>query len=221
MGATMKYIRKRNLLETEELLYKPQLHWMFTIRHMVLTIPFFLLLLGFWALMRKYAGFFVWPGNVEISTFAVAIIIKYVFLAVLVLVLLVFICRIFQYLSTEYGVTNKRLIIKKGIIRVVITEIPFNRIESVQCLQGIMGRIFNYGTICISGVGGMKPLFYMVSRPYALMRKIADVMEKNKTVTVVHGRLPEITPPLEEQPVQREESVYRYGTFVRVLSENR
>jgi uncharacterized membrane protein YdbT with pleckstrin-like domain len=188
---------------------------------MVLSIPFFLLLLGFWALMRRYAGFFVWPGNMEISTFTAGIVIKYIFLAALALVLLVFFCRIFQFLSTEYGVTNKRLLIKKGIIRVVVAEIPFDRIESIYCLQGLMGRIFNYGTICVSGVGGMKPLFYMVSRPYILMRKIADIREKNKTITVVHGRLPVGEPVPKEELVQREDPLYRYGTFVRVIPEDR
>jgi uncharacterized membrane protein YdbT with pleckstrin-like domain len=147
--------------------------------------------------------------------------VKHVFFAAAVLVLLVFVWRIFQYLSVEYGVTNKRLIIKKGIIRVVITEVPFDRIESVHCLRGIMGRVFNYGTICVSCVGGMKPVFYMVSRPYALRLKIADIIEKNKAVTVVHGRLPRGRPLPVEEPVQREEPLYRYGTFVRVLPEDR
>jgi uncharacterized membrane protein YdbT with pleckstrin-like domain len=221
MGAAMKFIRKRNLLETEELLYRPQLHWMFTIRHMVLSVPFFLLLLAFWVVLRRQTGFFCWSeqyvsaGVIQIMFTA----LKHVFFAAAVLVLLVFVWRIFRYLSVEYGVTNKRLVIKKGIIRVVIAEIPFDRIESIYCLRGIMGRIFNYGTVCVSGVGGMKPAFYMVSRPFALMRKIADITEKNKTVTVVHGRLPGERPSPAREPAG--EPLYRYGTFVRVLPDGR
>jgi membrane protein YdbS with pleckstrin-like domain len=217
----MKFIKKRNLLETEELLYKPQLHWMYTIRHMVLSVPFFLLLLFFWAVLRRHAGFFGWPEQ-----FVSAAVIRLMFTAVrcvfftaVALVLLVFVWRIFLYLSTEYGVTNKRLIIKRGNIRLVIAEIPFDRIESIYCLRGIMGRIFNYGTICVSGVGGMMPVFYMVSRPFALRRKIADIIEKNKVVTVVHGGLPKPEPVPKKEPA--EEPVYRYGTFVRVLPEAR
>jgi uncharacterized membrane protein YdbT with pleckstrin-like domain len=188
---------------------------------MVFSIPFFLLLLAFWDIIRKQTGFFLWKeqlGN-AVSMQIMFTVVRHVFFAAAVLVLLVFVGRIFQYLSTEYGVTNKRLILKKGIIRVVITEIPFDRIEGISCLRGIMGRIFDYGTICVSGVGGMKPVFYMVSRPLIFRRKIADIIEKNKTVTVVHGGLPQTKPVPKEEPVQREEPIYRYGTFVRVIPE--
>jgi membrane protein YdbS with pleckstrin-like domain len=217
----MRFIRKKNLLETEELLYKPQLHWMFTIRHMVLSVPFFLLLLAFWVALRRENGFFGWPGEYVSAVIMQCMFsaVKHVFFAAVILVFLVFVWRIFQYLSTEFGVTNKRLIIRKGIIRVVIAEIPFDRIESIYCLRGIMGRIFNYGTICVSGVGGMMPVFYMVNRPFALRRKIADIIEKNKAVTVVHGDMPRPKPLPEPEP-QSGEPIFRYGTFVRVLPEN-
>jgi uncharacterized membrane protein YdbT with pleckstrin-like domain len=222
----MKFIRKKNLQETEELLYKPKLHWMFTVRHMVLSVPFFVLLLVLWAVLTQEEGLFEWPGDVQIGGYIITLtaynaglVIKYAFLALAVCVLLAVLWRVFQYICTEYGATNRRLIIKKGVFRVVITEISFDRIESLSCRRGIMGRIFNYGTIRVSGVGGTVPAFYMVRRPLALRLKIADIMDKNKTVTVVHGRLPKIESVLEGEPIQREEPVYRYGTFVRVLPE--
>jgi membrane protein YdbS with pleckstrin-like domain len=218
----MRFIRKKNLQEREELLYVPHLHWMYTIRHAVQSLPFFLLLLILWFAVKKYAGFIDFPG--EFGGFTVTqaayFVFKHVFLAALVVVMLIFVCRIFQYLNTEYGVTNKRLIIKKGVFRVVVAEIPFDRIESMCCVQGILGRGFNYGTVFISGVGGMMPVFFMVHRPFALRRKIADIIEKNRTVTVVHGGLPKAKPPKPE-PLPEEEPVFRYGTFVRVLPENR
>jgi hypothetical protein len=65
----------------------------------------------------------------------------------------------------------------------------------------------------------MMPVFYMVSRPFALRRKIADILEKNKTVTVIHGIFARGKPVPKEEPP--EEPVFRYGTFVRVLPENR
>jgi len=127
----------------------------------------------------------------------------------------------FQYLSIEYGVTNKRLIMKKGVIRLFVAEIPTDRIESIYCYQGLLGRIFRYGTLSISGIGGTLPVFKMVHRPYALRRKIVDIIEKNKTITVVHGALPKAAPPIPKpEPVAQEEPIYRYGTFVRVLPGN-
>ena len=211
----MKFIRKRNFQEGEELLYVPRLHWMFTVRHMVLSLPFFLVLLILWSVVGRYTS----PDWYGIENVLLLVVIKNVFLAALLIVLLVFVWRIFVYLNTEYGVTNKRLMIKKGIIRLVTAEIPTDRIESIYCYQGLMGRIFNYGTVFVSGIGGRMPIFYMVWRPYSLRRKIFEIIDKNKTITVVHGDLPRAKPAAKPQPASEEEPINRYGTFVRVIPE--
>ena len=212
----MIFIKKKNFLEGEELLYTPRLHWMYTVRHMLQSLPFFLILLILWSITESYAGSFVGLLGFN-SVIIIRMTIRNVFLAALIIILLIFVWRILLYLGTEYGVTSKRLIIKKGVIRVSVAEIPTDRIESIYCLQGILGRIFHYGTICVSGIGGMKPMFYMVDRPYALRRKIVEIIEKNKTVTVVHGDLPRVQPVPKPEPMIEEEPLYRYGTFVRVI----
>jgi hypothetical protein len=56
----------------------------------------------------------------------------------------------------------------------------------------------------------------MVSRPYALRRKIAEIIEKNKAITVIHGEFPKAKPAPEPKQIE-EEPIYRYGTFIRVL----
>jgi uncharacterized membrane protein YdbT with pleckstrin-like domain len=129
----------------------------------------------------------------------------------------IFVCRIFLYLNTEYGVTNRRILLKRGVIRLMVMEIPTDRIESIYCVQGLLGRIFRYGTLYVSGIGGIRPMFFMVARPYSLRRKIVEIIEKNKTITVVHGDIPKIKMPAKPEPVVETEPMYRYGTFVRVL----
>jgi hypothetical protein len=100
-----------------------------------------------------------------------------------------------------------------------VAEIPFDRIESIYCIKGILGKIFHYGTICVSGVGGKMTAFYMVHKPFALRRKIVSIIEKNKLITVVQGDLPKPRPkPAKPEPVAEEEPIYRYGTFVRTVS---
>jgi uncharacterized membrane protein YdbT with pleckstrin-like domain len=191
---------------------------MFTIRHMVMSLPFFLVLLILWAMVNAHAGPFTLLVGFE--TMLIKNIIRQVCLAALIVILLIFVWRIFQYLCTEYGVTNKRLMIKKGVICLSTSEIPTDRIESIYCTQGLLGRIFRYGTVYIGGVGGRLPVFYMVNRPYALRRKIVEIIEKNKTITVVHGELPK-PPPVEiPEPIVEEEPIYRYGTFVKVIPGN-
>jgi len=214
----MRFIKKKNLGEGEEILYTPLLHWFYTVKHMVLSLPFFLILLVLWfaedSLTVAYGqmGYSMW--------FPVKLLVRQVFLAGILVLLLIFICRIFLYLSTEYGVTNKRLILKKGIFRLTVAEIPTDRIESIYCFQGILGRLFHYGTVYISGVGGRMPVFYMVARPYALRRRIVNIVEKNKTITVVHGDPSKVKLPPKLEPIEEPEPLYRYGTFVRVLPEN-
>jgi len=214
----MRFIKKKNFQEGEELLYIPRLHWMYTIRHIVLSLPFFLLLLIVWAVIKANSG----PGwllGAEAASFSI-VIIKWTILAAVIIELLIFIWKIFLYLNTEYGITNKRLIIKRGIIKLFISEIPTDRIESIYCLQGLMGRFFHYGTIYISGIGGRLPTLYMVSKPYSIRRKLVDVVEKNKTITVVHGNdLPKAPAQVKAEPEVKEEPIYRYGTFVRVIGK--
>jgi len=210
----MRFIRKKNILEGEELLYTPWLHWMFVVRHMILSLPYFFGLLILWSLAESYTDSqgLVWGLTDALS---IKLIIRNAFLAGFMVILLIFMWRIFHFVCVEYGVTNRRLLIRKGVLRLVTAEIPIDRIESIYCVQGIMGRIFGYGTIFISGIGGRMPVFHMVARPYALRRKICEIIEKNKTITVVHGNLPKTKPASRPRP--EEEPMYRYGSFVRVI----
>lgn len=210
----MKFIRKKNLQEGEELLYIPHLHWMYTLKPVLQSLPFFLVLLYLGIAADSVVDFLGWSRD-PASPLMIRDIVKYAFLAAAIVVSLRFVWRIFQYLCTEYGVTNKRFIIKKGVIRLTTTEIPSDRIETIHCFQGMWARIFHYGTIHISGIGAKTLVFYMVSDPYALRRKIVDIIEKNKTITVVHGELPRA----EKKAEPKKEPVYRYGTFVRVLPD--
>jgi uncharacterized membrane protein YdbT with pleckstrin-like domain len=219
----MRFIKKKNFHEGEELLYAPMLHWMYTVRHLILSLPFFILLLILWntaGSVSNVLGFF----GLGFEIYKIAI--RNIFLIVLIIDFLILGWRIYEYLSYEYGVTNKRLMMKTGFLYhpdggffcLYTAEIPTDRIESIYCKQGILGRLFKYGTIFIGGVGGKTPVFYMVNRPYALRRKIVEIVEKNKSITVVHGDLPKPEPVVIPEPVVVEEPMYRYGTFVRVIS---
>ena len=55
--------------------------------------------------------------------------------------------------GTEIAVTNHRVIYKTGLIRRHTTEINMDKIESVDVDQGILGRVFGYGTVTIRGTG--------------------------------------------------------------------
>lgn len=210
----MKFIKKKNLLDGEELLYVPKLHWMFLLKPILQSIPVFIILFLLWIFSYPIAGSLGFIGK-TLTKILINEIFKYVFIISVLAVLIIFFCRLFQYINTEFGVTNKRLLIKKGVFKVFAADIPTDRIESIYCTQKFWERIFRCGTIYISGVGGMVPTFFMISRPYALRRKIVEIIEKNKTIKVVYGRVPK-APKLEKNI--EEEPIYLFGSFVRVIS---
>jgi uncharacterized membrane protein YdbT with pleckstrin-like domain len=74
--------------------------------------------------------------------------------------------------SSEFAVTNKRVLIKVGLIRRHSLELLLQKVEGIGVDQGIMGRILGYGTITVSGVGGTKEAFRMISDPLEFRRQV-------------------------------------------------
>ncbi|MSR11412.1 MAG: PH domain-containing protein [Gammaproteobacteria bacterium] len=76
---------------------------------------------------------------------------------------------------TEQGVTNKRVIIKTGIISRKTQEMKLKSIETVEINQGIFGRIFGFGTIKITGHGISDFEFKGIDDPMSVKRQIESV----------------------------------------------
>ena len=77
--------------------------------------------------------------------------------------------------SIEQGVTNKRVIYKKGIVSRKSEEMKLNSIETVEIDQGIAGRIFGFGDVTVTGRGLSNVVFKSVDDPMAVKRKIESV----------------------------------------------
>lgn len=56
--------------------------------------------------------------------------------------------------TAELAVTTHRALAKFGLIRRHSTELKPDRVEAIVVDQSVMGRIFNYGSIYIQGIGG-------------------------------------------------------------------
>ena len=74
--------------------------------------------------------------------------------------------------SSEFAVTNKRVIIKVGFISRRTIEINMSKVESVEINQDILGRLLNYGTIVVIGTGGTKEPFALIDDPLAFRRAV-------------------------------------------------
>ena len=53
--------------------------------------------------------------------------------------------------KTERVLTNKRVIVKTGIIGVKTEEMRLEKVENVEIRQGILGRMLNYGNVVVTG----------------------------------------------------------------------
>jgi uncharacterized membrane protein YdbT with pleckstrin-like domain len=82
------------------------------------------------------------------------------------------IAAILQKKTTEMAVTNKRVIIKTGIISRRTIEMNLSKIENIEVNQSLIGRIFGYGIITIVGTGGTHEPFNNVSQPLDFRKSV-------------------------------------------------
>ncbi|MEY4562843.1 MAG: hypothetical protein RLZZ618_2120 [Pseudomonadota bacterium] len=82
-----------------------------------------------------------------------------------------------KYKTTELAITNRRVIAKFGFIRRRTVEININKVESIQVDQGIMGRVFDFGTLVIAGAGEPQAPIPGISAPMAFRRAFIEAQE--------------------------------------------
>ncbi len=89
--------------------------------------------------------------------------------------------------STEMAVTNKRILVKVGMVSRNTTEIMLAKIESVAVHQAILGRIFNSGTIIVRGTGGTPEPFSRINHPLEFRRKVQEQLDQIQSHAAVNS----------------------------------
>lgn len=82
-------------------------------------------------------------------------------------------------LTTEFAVTNRRVVAKTGFIRRHTLEMLLPKIESVAVRQNVLGRILNFGTVTVTGTGGTKESFGAIAEPINVRKKINQIIENH------------------------------------------
>jgi uncharacterized membrane protein YdbT with pleckstrin-like domain len=121
----------------------------------------------------------IYQGKVSIWSLSPLIIIGLILLAAWGLGLLFLIVAAVRYFTTELAITNKRVIAKFGLVSRSTIEINLQKIESIQVNQGILGRIFNYGSIVVSGAGNPQAPIPGISSPLQFRRAFVETQENN------------------------------------------
>ncbi|HEY6220571.1 MAG TPA: PH domain-containing protein [Gemmatimonadaceae bacterium] len=76
------------------------------------------------------------------------------------------------YSSSEFAVTNKRVVMKVGFIRRRTLETLLSKVESIDIDQTVVGRMFDYGTIVVVGTGGSRESFNRIGEPLEFRRQV-------------------------------------------------
>jgi hypothetical protein len=77
-----------------------------------------------------------------------------------------------RYTSSEFAVTNKRVLSKLGFIERESDETLLSKVEAIAVDQGILARVLGFGTVTITGTGGTEESFPRISQPLELRRQI-------------------------------------------------
>jgi membrane protein YdbS with pleckstrin-like domain len=136
----MSYV-KHVLLPDEQVRYVTDIHW-------VVYLP------GAAILVLAAAA---WIASLGAQSMANLWLVLAAMLAVLGL--LMTLSAWFRRWTTEIAVTSKRVIYKRGFIQRRTIEMNIDKVESVDVVQSVLGRMFDFGTITVRGVGtGIEPL---------------------------------------------------------------
>ena len=91
---------------------------------------------------------------------------------------LTWLIALYEYLKLrflEQGVTNKRVIYKRGIVSRKTEEMKLGSIETVEINQGVIGRLFGFGEVKVTGKGLSDVVFCRINDPMAVKRAIESV----------------------------------------------
>jgi uncharacterized membrane protein YdbT with pleckstrin-like domain len=76
-----------------------------------------------------------------------------------------FIIPLIQSYADEFVITNKRVIVKKGLFAIWTFEMTLKKIETVKVEQSISGRLLGYGSLTFIGSGGTKEKLEYIKDP--------------------------------------------------------
>jgi uncharacterized membrane protein YdbT with pleckstrin-like domain len=141
----MGYV-ERHLLPNERVLYKTRLHWILFARSVLVTLAGLAATVALGAATRLE---WVW----------------YLSLLVLVAGVAWNAMHAVELLTSEFAVTSTRLIFKVGLVARYTTELLLGKVESIGVQQRLLGRLFNYGDLVVTGTGGAREVFPRVHDP--------------------------------------------------------
>jgi len=145
-----------NLLAGESVVFRTRLHWLLFLGPVLFTV--IILLPIAWFLSTG-----TWSGYAWIP---------------LAFGLFLLLTTLVKRLSSDFAVTNKRIMMKVGVFRTRSIEILLSKVEAIAVDQSLLGRIFGYGDIAVTGSGGTRETFAQIQAPLEFRRAVQSVTDK-------------------------------------------
>lgn len=164
----MSYVNN-TLMTNETILYQTKPHWI--VFGWPFTWTLITILLFIFGPSIPFMNYVIVQQYPDFPIYA---IVAYV---TLLLAVITAVSSFIIYQTSEYAITNKRVLMKLGFVRRMVLEIFVQKIESVKVYQPVTGRILGYGSIIISGVGGSKDPFRNIPDPLEFRRRVQDQIE--------------------------------------------
>ncbi|MBO5908081.1 MAG: PH domain-containing protein [Clostridia bacterium] len=82
----------------------------------------------------------------------------------------------FRFCTTEYLVTDQKVMEKYGWISTHTDEMPLSKIENVVVNYTFWGKIFNYGTVICQGTNRNNVSFYYVKDAESIKKELNELI---------------------------------------------
>jgi uncharacterized membrane protein YdbT with pleckstrin-like domain len=82
-----------------------------------------------------------------------------------------------SYITSEFAVTNKRVMMREGILHRHANEVRLTTISQVTVDQSLLAQIMNYGTVSINTFGAFDA-YTLISQPFAFQKCVNEQLDK-------------------------------------------
>ena len=130
---------------------------------------------------RLHVVLFFWPVLLLMAAIWIAanyVSFQKVSLLFIVFALVWIVLTWVTYQFSSLTVKKKQVILRSGLIVQKTIDIPLSKVESIDIRQSIIGTIFQYGSLEITGTGGTKQLMNYLAEPLTCRRYIEQMMHE-------------------------------------------
>lgn len=150
----MSYI-ERNLLQDEQVLFRTKKH------KIIFAYPVF------WTIFAVIATNYMQNQQ----------LLQHIIWAPWIVAFITWFYSLLEYITSEFVVTNKRVMMREGFFIRHTNEMRISSISQVNVEQSLLGQMLNYGIVSINAFGAYDS-FSVISRPFLFQKAVNEQLDK-------------------------------------------